>query len=1099
MRHMSVYCVLILLIASFGALMVPAQENGTGAPRAGGDPPWPTYHGDDARTGNTSDPGPMTNNLLWSNGTGSYSYSSASIALGRVFMPADDGAIYCFWASNGTRIWRHALSAPAWAGPAVDIPHDRVYVCDGTAWAGSTTHYAYGLNASTGAQIWRMPLSSFGESSPLIYNDTVIVGTGDYYMGTMSNNLYCFNSTSGTQIWATPGAGSCASPALYNGRIYSVGGGYLRCMDPVTGGFFWNATVTAGYGSPTAADDMVYYPGAGGQVYAFWASNGTKAWETATGYPESYSTCAVSNGSVYACVVNSNQAAGALVSLYSRTGGVNWTYPVAGESWGAPAVSGNQAYFAYRYTVECVNISDHSQVWSYTGPAGTSQYGIGSSPSIAGGRLYIGASESKLYCFGQGLPNTPPAALRLEQPTEIRETSLVLSWNKSTATDFDRYEVHRSSFSGFIPSQLTLHLPGGNITDVNKLVLNLTGLNYSTHYYFKLRVWDKGIPQMFNDSNEVEATTATPNGAPAAVVLYPAQDVMPFSMMLSWSESSDQDFASYEVHRGLSKGFAPGAPTLLKTFNQRDQNSTLVENLDPWTTYYFRVRVYDNGTPPLRNDSNELEAKTGNTPPVATVLDPAQMGATSASLSWSASSDDDFARYELHFSRNAGFSPNGTTIGANITSKQITDTTLENLELARTYYFLVRTYDQGGLWNDSNLVSGMTMNTVPKPAISSPEEGDIYDTRTPVTFNGSKTTDQDRDPLSFYWTSSVSGFLSREETFTDLLPEGEHRITLYVNDGAGHNVSARVAITVNKAPDRAPVLAVAFPVDNAELSGKVTLHGTVSDPDGNGTITIVEFSLDKGAWQEADGQTSWSLEWNSSKVPNGKHKIAFRAFDGELYSPEVAVSFKVNNIIINLRPTVAITGPSVDKALSGTVTVTGTASDPESNLSRVEMSLNGGGWSPVTGASSWSYVLDTKTLRNGRHSIQVRAFDGVNFSDTAQLDFSVNNAAASTSSSGPSNMLLIGVAAAILLAVVAAVVVMRRRKPGATAAQPPAVMPEGQPVAAQPYQPPPQAAQEYQPQAQQPYDTQQYPQYPQYPPQHQAPQQQPPQYQQPPP
>jgi len=316
------------------------------------------------------------------------------------------------------------------------------------------------------------------------------------------------------------------------------------------------------------------------------------------------------------------------------------------------------------------------------------------------------------------------------------------------------------------------------------------------------------------------------------------------------------------------------------------------------------------------------------------------------------------------------------------------------------------------------------------------------------------------------------------------------------------------------------VLAVAFPLDNAELSGKVTMHGTVSDPDGNGTITTVEFSLDKAAWQEADGQTSWSLEWNSSKVANGKHKITFRAFDGDLYSPEVAVSFKVNNIIINLRPTVAITGPSVDKALSGTVTVTGTASDPEANLSRVEMSLNGGGWSPVTGASSWSYLLDTKTLRNGRHSIQVRAFDGVNFSDAAQLDFSVNNAAAATTSSGPSNMLLVGVAAAILIAVVATVVVMRRRKPGATAAQPPAAMPEGQPVAAQPYQPPPQAAQPYQspPQAaqpyqspppaggyeppqqgyQQPYDTQQYPQYPQYPAQPQAPEQQPPQYQQPP-
>jgi len=1056
MKRIFVCFILIMLTASIPASVAPAQDSGAGAPRAGGEPPWPTYHGDDARTGNCSDPGPLTSHMLWSNNTGLYSYASPSIANGKVFMPADDGSIYCFWASNGTRIWRKVLSAPAWAGPAVDVANDRVYVCDGTAWAGSTTHYAYGLNASTGAQIWRMPLSSYGESSPLIYNDTVILGTGDYYLGTMNNNLYCFNSSTGTQVWATPGAGSCASPALYNGRIYSVGGGLLRCMDPATGAFFWNATVTAGYGSPTAADDMVYYPGAGGRVYAFWASNGTNAWETATGYPESYSTCAVSNGSVYACMVNSNQQSGALVSLHGQLGGVNWTYPVAGTSWGAPAISGNQAYIAYRYTVECVNISDRSRVWSYTGPAGTSQYGIGSSPSIAGGKLYIGASESKLYCFGPGLPNTPPPALRLEQPTEIRETSLVLSWNKSTEADFARYEVHRSLVPSFVPSQLTLHQPGGNITNVNTLSLNLSGLSYSTHYYFKVRVWDNDEFPMFNDSNEVEAVTATPNGAPVAVALYPAQDVTPFSMRLSWSVNNDPDFAGYEVYRGFSKGFTPSVSTQVSSIDHRDENSTVVQNLAPWTTYYFRVRVYDNGSPPLRNDSNELAARTGNTPPAAVALNPVQMGATSASLSWSVSADDDFARYEVHYSLNASFTPDVTTLAQNQTSRQITDFTIEGLKLARTYHFLVRTFDEGGLWNDSAVQSGMTQNTVPKPAISSPEEGDIYDTRTPVTFNASGTVDQDRDPLSFYWTSSVSGFLSKEEAFTALLPEGSHRITLYVNDGAGHNVSVRVSITVNRAPDRAPSVAVAFPVDNAELSGTVSLHGTASDPDGNETVTVVELSIDKGTWQEADGQAAWSFEWNTSNVANGKHKIAFRAFDGELRSPEVTVSFRVNNVIINRRPTVAISGPSAARPFSGTVTITGTASDPEGNLTRVDMSLNGGGWSMVTGTGSWSYVLDTTELRNGKHSIQVRAFDGLNYSDAAQLDFSVSNAGASTGSKA-SNMMLYGIiAAVVVVALLAAVLVMRKRKAGVTAAQPPAAPPEAQLVAAPQPQAPPQ-------------------------------------------
>ena len=1068
MRRMAFCTVMILLTASITTLVAPAQEAGTGAPRAGGDPPWPTYHGDDARTGNSTDSGPLTNHMLWSNSTGSYSYSSPAIAGGKVYIPADDGSMYCFWADNGTRIWRTLLLSPAWSGPAVDVARDRVFVCDGTGLAFSTSRNIYCLNATTGAQVWKKTLPDYGESSPLIYGDTVIVGTGDNAVGGKNNNLYSFNITNGNQVWATPSAGSCASPALYEGRLYSVGNGLLRCMDPVTGAFFWNATVSHGYGSPSVADGRVFYPGANGQVYAFNASTGASLWQKSTGQAESYSTCAISNGSLFVSGSRSplNGGGGVVVKMDVTDGTIGWTYSIAAPNgcWGAPVVSGDHVYFGYGSTVVCVNASDKSEIWSYNGPAGTSSYGIGSSPSIAAGKLYIGASEAKLYCFGQGVPNTPPAALKLEPPTEIRETSLVLSWNRSADADFARYEIHRSLYTGFIPSQLTLHQPGGNITDVNRLSLNLTGLNYSTRYFFKLRVWDNGEPQMFNDSNEVEATTATPNGAPTAVVLYGPQDVTPFSMRLSWSVNADPDFSSYEVHRGLSKGFTPGLSTLLQTISQRDQNSTLVENLNPWTLYYFRVRVYDNGSPPIRNDSNELEARTGNLPPAASVLNPVSMGATSASLSWSASSDEDFARYEVHFSRNASFSPEKGTLAANITARQITDYTLENLELARTYNFLVRTYDLGGLWNDSNIVSGTTMNTVPKPVISSPEDGDIYDTRTPVTFNGSGSTDQDRDPLSFYWSSGVSGFLSREEAFTALLPEGEHRITLYINDGAGHNVSARVSITVNKAPDRAPVMAVAFPVDNAELSGKVTLHGTTSDPDGNESITTVGLSLDKGTWQEADGLASWSFEWNTSKVANGKHKIAFRAFDGELYSPEVSVSFKVNNVIINLRPTVAITGPSVDKPLSGTVTVTGTASDPEGNLSRVEMSLNGGGWSTVTGASSWSYVLDTKTMRNGMHSIQVRAFDGVNYSDEAQLDFKVSNAGAVTSS-GPSNMLLAGLAVVVIIAVLAAVLVMRRRKPKATAAQAPAAGPEAQPAAAQQYQPPPQqqaAAEQFQ-------------------------------------
>lgn len=1049
MRSVALCAVLVLLTVPFACIPVPGQEAACGVPRAGGEPPWPTYHGDEARTGNSSVAGPETNHMLWSNGTGQYSYASPAMAGGKVYIPADDASIYCFWASNGTRIWRTVLSEPAWASPAVDVANDRVYVCDGTGLDFSTTHSIYGLNASTGAQIWKKPLADYGESSPVINGNTVIVGTGDDYVGTTSNNLYCFNSTNGNQVWATASAGSCAAPAIADGRVYSVGNGLLRCLDPATGAFIWNASVSQGYGSPSVAEGKVFYPGGNGRIFAFHAPNGTKAWETGSGYPESYSTCAISNGSVFVCAGQAG-GAGALVKLDAANGGVTWTYATAAGStpWGAPVVSGERAYFCYGRTIACINVTDHTQVWSYQGAAGNSQYGIGSSPSLGYGRLYVGGAESKLYCFGPAAPNTPPASLALQPPSEVRETSMILRWSPSSETDFARYEIYKSTITPVLPIPANL---AATITQMAQNWTNVTDLNYSTTYHFRVRVWDNGDPNMFNDSNEVEATTATPNGAPAAVVLYPAGDVGPFSLKLYWSTNADSDFSRYEVHRGLTKGFSPAAPTLLSTITDRDQNSTLVESLKPWTSYFFRVRVLDNGTPALRNDSNELEVRTGNTPPAAVVLNQVQMGATSADLGWSASTDDDFARYEVHLSQNASFAPGPDTLAATLSGKLDTAYTVESLQLARTYHFLVRTVDQGGLGNDSNIETGTTMNTVPKPVISTPEDNDVYDTRTLIVFNGSASTDQDRDPLSFYWTSSIDGFLSKMAAFTAVLSEGSHRVTLFVNDGNGHNVSARISITVNKAPDRPPVVNVLFPIENNELSGIAGLHGTAWDPDGNDTLAAVEFSVDKGDWKAVTGTSNWSLDWNSSKLANGKHKISFRAFDGELYSQEVTLSVKVNNVIMNLRPLVAITGPPATKAFFGIVTVTGTASDPEGKLARVEMSINGGGWSPLTGAASWSYLLDTTSLRNGRHSIQVRAFDGTDYSDAAWLNFTVSNAAPSTST-GPSPLMLAGIGV-IILVVVAAILLTRRRRPNATGAIPATAPVESPAPPAMPYQP----------------------------------------------
>lgn len=60
---------------------------------------------------------------------------------------------------------------------------------------------------------------------------------------------------------------------------------------------------------------------------------------------------------------------------------------------------------------------------------------------------------------------------------------------------------------------------------------------------------------------------------------------------------------------------------------------------------------------------------------------------------------------------------------------------------------------------------------------------------------------------------------------------------------------------------------------------------------------------------------------------------------------------------------------------TGLLTVSGTASDTESALDTVDVSVNNGAWITATGTSSWSLTLDTASLEVGSNTITARASD----------------------------------------------------------------------------------------------------------------------------
>ncbi len=184
-------------------------------------------------------------------------------------------------------------------------------------------------------------------------------------------------------------------------------------------------------------------------------------------------------------------------------------------------------------------------------------------------------------------------------------------------------------------------------------------------------------------------------------------------IILHWSRSNDEQFAFYSIYRFTSSGV--------------DLNSTLVTSLnDPSTTtytdsnlvediyYHYVVYLFDNHS--LYSASNEDSARTGkNSPPEPSVLyQPYGENWWTLNLSWSQNEDEDFANYQLFRAEQSDFSDSILIkVFAPRESTYYKDSTLAG---DSTYYYRVMTYDQGGLFSASNLVSGTTLENTPPEA-----------------------------------------------------------------------------------------------------------------------------------------------------------------------------------------------------------------------------------------------------------------------------------------------------------------------------------------------------------------------------------------------
>ncbi|MCD6331085.1 MAG: hypothetical protein J7L80_02670, partial [Thermoplasmata archaeon] len=269
-------------------------------------------------------------------------------------------------------------------------------------------------------------------------------------------------------------------------------------------------------------------------------------------------------------------------------------------------------------------------------------------------------------------------------------------------------------------------------------------------------------------------------------------------------------------------------------------------------------------------------------------------------------------------------------------------------------------------------------------------------------------------------------------TLTAIANEG-YTFAYWSGDASGTNPTIQIIMNGNKnvianfeaiTPNHPPNVEITFPLNGTVVSGIITIQGKAWDEDGNDTLQKVEIRIDEGEWKEAEGITAWSYSWDTTKVANGMHTIEARAYDGIDYSNIAKITINVENVENN-PPQIEITEPENGSLVKRSILIKGNAWDEDGNdsLVKVEIRIDGGEWKEATGTINWAYSLDTTKLSNGMHTIEARAYDGIDYSNIAKITINVQN----EKEEKAIPWLIVAVAVVVVAVVAIAVLYLRKR------------------------------------------------------------------------
>jgi hypothetical protein len=182
-----------------------------------------------------------------------------------------------------------------------------------------------------------------------------------------------------------------------------------------------------------------------------------------------------------------------------------------------------------------------------------------------------------------------------------------------------------------------------------------------------------------------------------------------------------------------------------------------------------------------------------------------------------------------------------------------------------------------------------------------------------------------------------------------------------------------------------PTASLTSPAGGATVSGSITLSAAATDNVGVAKVEFYSGSTLLGAGTNSSGST-WQYGWNSASVANGSYSLTAKAYDAAGNSrTSSAVSVIVSNVIPDTtRPAVNLTSPASGATVSGSITLSATATD---NVGVAKVEFYAGSTLLGTGTNSsgstWQYGWNSASVANGSYSLTAKAYDAAGNSRTS--------------------------------------------------------------------------------------------------------------------